>query len=73
MNYRVYDFNRGKMFFGYNDRELMEKGGYDLVHNDDLTYFAAAHQECKFYFQTTFSLAFCFIEPVLCCTDVRLV
>jgi len=25
----------------------MEKSGYDLVHTDDLAYFAAAHQECK--------------------------
>jgi len=23
----------------------MEKSGYDLVHTDDLAYFAAAHQE----------------------------
>jgi len=38
---------RGKLFFGYSDRELMEKSGYDLVHTDDLAYFAAAHQECE--------------------------
>ena len=43
------------MFFGYNDHELLEKGGYDLVHTDDLSYYAAAHQECKYlliYFLT---------------------
>lgn len=33
------------MFFGYSDRELFDKGGYDLVHTDDLSYYAAAHQE----------------------------
>ena len=33
--------------FGYSDHELQEKGGYDLIHPDDLTYYAAAHQERK--------------------------
>ncbi|CAE1155747.1 AHR [Acanthosepion pharaonis] len=37
--------SRGKMMFGYSDRELVTKSGYDLVHPDDLSYFAAAHQE----------------------------
>ncbi|KAK3097370.1 hypothetical protein FSP39_009073, partial [Pinctada imbricata] len=37
--------NRGKAMFGYSDRELAVKSGYDLVHPDDLTYFSAAHQE----------------------------
>lgn len=37
--------NRGKMMFGYSDRELASKSGYDLVHPDDLTYFSNAHQE----------------------------
>lgn len=36
------------MMFGYSDRELVTKSGYDLVHPDDLSYFAAAHQECKY-------------------------
>jgi len=40
---------RGKLFFGYTDRELMDRSGYDLVHTDDLAYFAAAHQECKLW------------------------
>lgn len=40
--------NRGKLLFGYSDHELQEKGGYDLIHPDDLTYYAAAHQECKY-------------------------
>jgi aryl hydrocarbon receptor len=39
---------RGKMMFGFSDRELATKSGYDLVHPDDLNYFSAAHQECKF-------------------------
>ena len=38
---------RGKLLFGYSDHELQEKGGYDLIHPDDLTYYAAAHQECE--------------------------
>jgi len=33
--------------FGFSDQELVEKRGYDLIHPDDLTYFAAAHQECQ--------------------------
>ncbi|CAH1799589.1 unnamed protein product [Owenia fusiformis] len=37
--------HRGKMLFGYSDKELSAKGGYDLIHPDDLNYFAAAHQE----------------------------
>lgn len=35
------------MLLGYNDLELANKGGYDLVHYDDLAYVASAHQECK--------------------------
>ena len=41
-------FSRGKLLFGFSDQELMEKGGYDLIHPDDLQYYAAAHQECKY-------------------------
>ncbi|XP_046574647.1 LOW QUALITY PROTEIN: single-minded homolog 1-like [Haliotis rubra] len=37
--------SRGKMMFGYADHELASTSGYDLVHPDDLSYFAAAHQE----------------------------
>jgi len=33
--------------FDYSDEELVEKGGYDLIHPDDLGYYSAAHQECK--------------------------
>ena len=33
--------------FGYADHELASKSGYDLIHPDDLSYFSAAHQECK--------------------------
>ena len=38
------------MMFGYSDRELASKSGYDLVHPDDLTYFSNAHQECKYMY-----------------------
>ncbi|KAJ8315578.1 hypothetical protein KUTeg_007728 [Tegillarca granosa] len=37
--------SRGKMMFGFSDRELATKSGYDLIHPDDLSYFSAAHQE----------------------------
>lgn len=36
------------MLLGYSDSELSNKGGYDLVHFDDLAYVANAHQECKY-------------------------
>ncbi|XP_050688691.1 uncharacterized protein LOC126981535 isoform X2 [Eriocheir sinensis] len=36
---------KGKMLLGYSDLELVNKGGYDLVHYDDLAYVASAHQE----------------------------
>ncbi|XP_076054168.1 aryl hydrocarbon receptor spineless [Oratosquilla oratoria] len=36
---------RGKMLLGYSDLELANKGGYDLIHYDDLAYVASAHQE----------------------------
>uniref|UniRef100_A0A1A9WH34 PAS domain-containing protein n=1 Tax=Glossina brevipalpis TaxID=37001 RepID=A0A1A9WH34_9MUSC len=36
---------RGKHVLGYSDAELINMGGYDLVHYDDLAYVASAHQE----------------------------
>ncbi|CAO1388922.1 unnamed protein product [Diamesa serratosioi] len=36
---------RGKLMLGYSDSELAALGGYDLVHYDDLSYIASAHQE----------------------------
>lgn len=36
------------MLLGYSDLELVNKGGYDLVHYDDLAYVASAHQERKY-------------------------
>ncbi|KAH8295224.1 hypothetical protein KR018_008867, partial [Drosophila ironensis] len=36
---------RGKHILGYADAELVNMGGYDLVHYDDLAYVASAHQE----------------------------
>lgn len=38
---------RGKLVLGFSDSELATMGGYDLVHYDDLSYVASAHQECK--------------------------
>ena len=29
----------------YEDDEISDVGGYDLVHHDDLAYVASAHQE----------------------------
>lgn len=40
--------SRGKLTLGYSDSELARFSGYDLVHYDDLSYIASAHQECKF-------------------------
>ncbi|XP_013383489.1 circadian locomoter output cycles protein kaput isoform X2 [Lingula anatina] len=37
--------HRGKVLFGYTDPELATRGGYDLIHPDDLNYYSAAHQE----------------------------
>ena len=31
----------------YDEADLADFGGYDLVHHDDLSYVASAHQECK--------------------------
>ena len=38
---------RGKELFGYSDVEFSSKGIYDLVHPEDLTYVAQAHNECE--------------------------
>ena len=48
--YLIISCSRGKLLFGFSDHELQEKGGYDLIHPDDLSYYAAAHQERKFMF-----------------------
>lgn len=39
--------HRGRTLLGYSELELANKGGYDLIHQDDLMYVASAHQECK--------------------------
>ncbi|KAI2802024.1 hypothetical protein BLOT_010216 [Blomia tropicalis] len=36
---------RGRTLLGYNESELSNRGGYDLIHHDDLFYVASAHQE----------------------------
>ena len=32
----------------YDDAQMADFRGYDLVHHDDLSYVASAHAECKF-------------------------
>ena len=32
----------------YDDAQMADFRGYDLVHHDDLNYVASAHAECKF-------------------------
>lgn len=32
---------------GYSDTEFNQFGGYDLIHPDDLKYYANAHKERK--------------------------
>ena len=39
--------SKGKLLLGYNDTEFTQFGGYDLIHSDDLKYYANAHKECK--------------------------
>lgn len=39
--------SRGRQLLGYSEGEVSNRGGYDLVHFEDLTYVASAHQECK--------------------------
>ena len=58
--------HRGKMTLGYSDSELATLGGYDLVHYDDLSYIASAHQECKdFYFFIPSIILRWFLFPLL--------
>lgn len=47
LSYCAMFVSRGKAMFGFADRELATKSGYDLIHPDDLNYFSSAHQECK--------------------------
>lgn len=40
--------SRGKALLGLTDQDIgAMRGGYDLVHPDDLAYVASAHQERK--------------------------
>lgn len=45
---------RGKEMLQYEEEEMTDLGGYDLVHYDDLAYVASAHQECKFNFRISY-------------------
>ena len=42
---------RGRQLIGYGEQELSNKGGYELVHCEDLAYMASAHQERKRHLQ----------------------
>ena len=37
--------SKGKLILGYSDAEFSQTGGYDLIHPDDLKYYANAHKE----------------------------
>ncbi|OTF69476.1 aryl hydrocarbon receptor-like protein [Euroglyphus maynei] len=45
---------RGRSLLGYNESDLSNRGGYDLIHQDDLFYVASAHQECMFVLFVSF-------------------
>ena len=45
----LYNTNRGKEMLQYDDNQMADFRGYDLVHHDDLAYVASAHAECKLY------------------------
>ena len=38
----------------YDDNQMADFRGYDLVHHDDLAYVASAHAECKQFRQFNF-------------------
>ena len=54
---------RGKEMLQYEDDEMSDIGGYDLVHYDDLAYVASAHEERK--------LIFCHKKVFRFCNDKR--
>ena len=54
--------SRGKQLLGYSEQDLLNRGGYDLVHYDDLAYVASAHQERKWTLTILFDLLF----PIKC-------
>ena len=47
---------RGKEMLQFDDEDLSDIGGYDLVHHDDLAYVASAHQECKPNFKIVYRI-----------------
>ena len=55
-------FFRGREMLQYEEADLADFGGYDLVHHDDLSYVASAHQERKEHRKesATFSHLRCF-------------
>ena len=47
----------------FDDEDLSDIGGYDLVHHDDLAYVASAHQECKPNFKIVYRIAITISQP----------
>ena len=49
----------------FDDEDLSDIGGYDLVHHDDLAYVASAHQECKPNFKIVYRIVLNHSQPSL--------
>ena len=54
---------RGKEMLQFDDEDLSDIGGYDLVHHDDLAYVASAHQECKPNFKIVYRIVLTHSQP----------
>ena len=54
---------RGKEMLQFDDEDLSDIGGYDLVHHDDLAYVASAHQECKPNFKIVYRIVITHSQP----------
>jgi hypothetical protein len=50
----------------YKDKELAGKRVYDLLHPEDLNYFAAGHKECK----SSFPRAIFAVDYTINCSDL---
>jgi hypothetical protein len=44
--------SRGKEVLAFSEAEFASMGIYDIVHPDDLSYVASAHQECEHFLDT---------------------
>ena len=50
----------------YDDAQMADFRGYDLVHHDDLSYVASAHAECKFITISMPISIHVFLFPIFC-------